>query len=483
MPNAPFIGRKEELRDLKLLLNKKTASLVVVQGRRRIGKSRLVQEFGRQYPFYQFTGFPPNEATTAQSQRDEFARQLNITTGLPELKVDDWSKLFFLLAKEVAENRKIILFDEISWMGSKDPDFLGKLKNAWDLYFKQNPELILILCGSVSAWIEKNILSHTGFLGRISLTLTLHELPLQDCNLFFTSASKNYISCYEKFKILAVTGGIPRYLEEVQLTLTAEENIKRLCFSPKGILFREFNDIFSDLFSKRGIFYKKIVELLVEAPVECNDIFRKLNLLKSGHLSEHLNDLLRSGFISRDYTWHLKTSVESRLSHYRLSDNYLRFYLKYIEKNKPKIERGHFNDRSPISLPGLETILGLQFENIVLNNRKLLWQMIHLSPEEIISDNPFFQRKTENMPGCQIDYLIQTRFNTLYVCEIKFSKHPIDTGIIHEIQRKISTLKRPKGFSCRPVLIHVNGVQEEVIESGYFAQIIDFCDFLNPDKF
>lgn len=123
MKNLPFVGRKEELQDLRLLLKKKTSSLVVIQGRRRIGKSRLIQEFGKDFRFYEFAGIAPTPKTTAQYQRNEFSRQLSTSTGLPELQADDWSKLFLLLASSTKEGRAIILFNEISWMGSKDPDF------------------------------------------------------------------------------------------------------------------------------------------------------------------------------------------------------------------------------------------------------------------------------------------------------------------------------------------------------------------------
>lgn len=128
----PFIGRAEELSALKRFLRKKTASLIVVKGRRRIGKSRLIEEFAKDFTFYSFAGLAPTEETTAQSQRDEFARQLSEQTGLPEVKADDWSKLFLLLFEKIKRGRIILLFDEISWMGSEDPDFLGKIKNAWD---------------------------------------------------------------------------------------------------------------------------------------------------------------------------------------------------------------------------------------------------------------------------------------------------------------------------------------------------------------
>ncbi|MBS0358772.1 MAG: AAA family ATPase [Proteobacteria bacterium] len=475
--SAPFIGREEELEALEKLLKKNSASLVVVRGRRRIGKSRLIEEFAKNHTFYSFAGILPTPETTEQSQRDEFASQLSIQTGLPEVKADDWNKLFSLLAEKTKQGRIIILFDEISWMGSEDPDFLGKLKNAWDLYFKKNPKLILVLCGSASVWIEENILSSTGFVGRISYRLTLEELPLSVCNEFWSTAGK-HISSYEKLKILSVTGGVPRYLEEIKPKLNAEENIKDLCFLKGGPLVNEFNEIFSDLFSKSSRTYKRIIEVLANGALEIKDICKNLKIKRTGFVSKQLDNLIKSGFITRDYTWEFDSGETSRLSHFRLSDNYLRFYLKYIDKHKLKIENNEFAFKSLITLPAWETIMGLQFENLVLKNRYYIKKLLKINSADIVSDNPFFQRKTERLAGCQIDYLIQTKFD-LYICEIKFSKSEIQTNIISEMQKKIKNLHYPKGFSCRPVLIHVNGVHEKVIESGYFSEIIDFSKFLS----
>ena len=96
-----------------------------------------------------------------------------------------------------------------------------------------------------------------------------------------------------------------------------------------------------------------------------------------------------------------------------------------------------------------------------------------------MSDNPFFQRKTLRQPGCQIDYLIQTKYGGLYVCECKFIRGLVQPSIIREMQEKLERFHYPKGFSCRPILIHVNGVHEDVINSGYFSDIIDFGEFLD----
>jgi AAA+ ATPase superfamily predicted ATPase len=120
--SRPFIGRKQEPFEL---LEKKTASLLLIKGRRRIGKSRLVEEVAKNQTFYHFSGTPSVRSTTVQSQLNEFARQLSTQTGIPQIVSNDWSKLFILLHKDTPVDRAIILFDKILFMGSKDRECIG----------------------------------------------------------------------------------------------------------------------------------------------------------------------------------------------------------------------------------------------------------------------------------------------------------------------------------------------------------------------
>lgn len=473
-----FIGRINELEELRAVLDKRTASLVILKGRRRIGKSRLVEEFAKNKKFYAFSGLPPTPETTKQSQLNEFASQLSQMTGIPGIQAEDWNTLFLLLAKHIQKQRVIVLFDEISWMGSKDPDFLGKLKNAWDLHFKKNPKLMLILCGSVSSWIEENIIKSTGFLGCPSLYMSLEELKLDECNQFWKEA-KERISPYEKFKVLSIIGGIPRYLELMNPRLSAEENIHKLCFSKHGLLVDEYDHIFADIFGKRSGVYRSIIEQLIGGVADTEKLSAAVGLARTGTFADYLNDLVLGGFISKDYTWHIKTGKISKLSYYRLKDNYLRFYLKYILPNKARITKGSFDGRTLTALPGWDSIVGLQFENLVINNHKAIIKLLGIRPEDVVFDNPYFQRKTSRQMGCQIDYMIQTRFNSVYVFEIKFSRYEIKSNVIKEMEEKLDRLKLPKQFSYRPVLIHVNGVREDVIDSRYFSDIINFSDLLH----
>lgn len=469
-----FFGRKEEYEMLKALLLKSSSSLVVIRGRRRIGKSRLAQEFSKLFQkHYVFTGLPPTKKTTSASQRKEFRRQMQ-EMGMASYGADDWGDLFSIVGEKCASGRVLIVLDEITWMGNKDPDFLGKLHVSWERHFQHNPKLILILSGSNSAWIEKNILSSTGFMGRISCRLHLHELPLNVCNRFW-GAQTNMISSYEKFKILSVTGGVPRYLEEILPQYTAEKNIFRLGFQKSGILYTEFDNIFSDLFQERNKKYSAIARALVAGSASIDTIAKRLGRAKGGDLSEALTELVESDFIAQDAVWSIKEGVSEKLRVYRLSDNYLRFYLKYIEPNKTKIE-----NKTMKSLPASWlSIMGIQFENLVLNNLDRIIDILKIPPNEVITAGPYLQTETKTRKKCQIDLLIQTKYNQLYIFENKFSKEPLDVDVIKEVKEKIDRIERPRGFSCRPVAININGVTDSLLETEFFSNIIDFSQLLD----
>jgi len=470
-----FIGRRVELELLDTFKKKSTASFIVLMGRRRIGKSRLIKEFGKSFDvFYSFVGLAPDRGVTRVDQLNEFSYQFAKQFNTPRIEFNSWNDALWMLGERLQKGNILLAFDEISWMGYEDPTFLSHIKTFWDEYLKKNPKLIFIVCGSASSWIAKNILSGTGFVGRISHTFTLTELSLQECDAFWP---KN-VAPYEKYKILSITGGIPRYLEEIHPKLPAEENIRQLCFIKGGMLVNEFNQIFSDIFLRGSHIYKKILYSLVSGSKSRNELCQILKISKGGRMSEYLNELELSGFITRDFTWDIATGKDSKLSTYRLKDNYIRFYLKYIDGNLSKINRDTFAFKSLSSLSEWNTVLGLQFENLVLNNRALIHKYLQIRPEDIVVENPFYQHKTPRGGGCQIDYMIQTKYGTLYICEIKFSKNIIGAEVIKEVQQKIDMLQRPKGYSCRPVLIHINGVSDSIVDQDYFVEIIDVFSFL-----
>jgi len=477
-----FVGREPELSKLSNLILKDTASLVVVKGRRRIGKSRLVDEFGKSFSkYYKFAGLPPTENLAGIDQKKEFKNQFEQQFKVPGIDCSDWSHLFYHLAAQTRKGKVLILIDEISWMGDQDRTFLGKLKSAWDLHFKTNQQLILVLCSSVSSWVEKNILSSTGFMGRISLEISLSELPINACLKFWKKTSKR-ISVYEKLKVLSVTGGVPRYLEEITASVSAEENIKRLCFQAEGILVNEFDRLFSDLFDNRSMLYQKIIRILINGTASFNEICQKLKLQKSGVVSQYMEDLIQARFILKYSSWSIKKRQLTKLYKYRISDNYIRFYLKYVDPIKELIQKGHFNFKSVYSLSNWESIMGLQFENLVVNNIGFLFPYIGIHVDNILFEGPYFQKQTKHKTGCQIDYLIQDRFNTLYIIELKFSKGDIPATVIENMKRKIKALDAPKNISIRPVLIYVGTISDSIKYHPIFDRVISFEDILDEQR-
>lgn len=472
-----LFGRKQELNRLEQLLDKNTASFVVVYGRRRVGKSTLIEHFGKSYKMLSFEGLSPRAAITPQDQLDEFSKQLARECNTNYTRFTDWGDAFYELSKYTKKGRMVVLLDEISWMGLEDPDFPGKIKIAWEKYFKKNPKLIFFVCGSVSTWIKKYIVTSTGFHGRISLKIRLQELSLKHCRKFWGSREKK-ISNFEKLKLIATTGGIPKYLEEIYPKLSAEENIRRLAFTEGGILFNDFTNIFTDTLIRKTDIYERIVRMLGEGPIDSRDISDKVGVAKGSYLSSLLDELTTAGFISKYSSWNLKTGKLSTVSQYRLSDNYIRFYLKYIEPNYEKIIAGSFNFRSLSSLPGWSSIMGFAMENLVLSNRNKIKQMLSIMPDEIRCDNPFLQRATKRKPGVQVDYLIQTK-DTLYICEVRFTRTIIRKYIIDEVEEKIKRLPIPTNTSIRPVLIHLGDIHDEVLDAEYFDGIISMENVMN----
>ncbi len=467
-----FVGRESEMAALEALWPRGKSSLVVCRGRRRIGKSTLIQQFGaRADRFLEFQGLPPSaKGSGNQAQLDAFARQLAEQSSLPVFQPDDWLQVFSFLATAIDETqRTVVLLDEISWMGAGDADFAGKLKIAWDTKLKKSPRLILVLCGSISSWIDRNILNSPGFMGRISLELTVDELPLADCSSFW-GKRRHRVSARERLAVLAVTGGVPRYLEEIAPQRSSVENIHNLCFRPESLLYHEFERIFADIFDRRSQSYKRIVGALVDGPKTLSQIAAAMGTQRSGPLSDYLGDLAVSGFVAQDRSYSPATGKPLRTSRYRIRDNYLRFYLKYIEPEKEKIASGIYRDADSISWLNLETIFGIQFETLVLNNLPLVLQKMQLSPATVVAASPFFRKESKTKKGVQVDLLIQTK-HALYPCEVRF-RNRIEASVMDEVRDKVLALVAPTSLSIRPVLIYEGELAEPVAREDFFDHCI-----------
>lgn len=467
-----FYGRDTELSVLEELWEKPIASLVVCRGRRRIGKSTLIGEFAARSKakLFIFEGVAPKPGVTNITQLERFMRQVSEQFGIEYSYVDNWYDAFARLdAALKRRTRTVVLFDEVSWTGKFDPAFPSDLKYAWDNRFKKHPNHIFVVCGSVSSWIAENISNSTAFFGRISRDMIVGELPIADAVKFWGQRI-NRLSTRDITDVLAITGGVPKYLEDVNPALSAAENIRRLCFRPTGQLFQDFKEIFNSVFGDTVSVKRHVLECLVNGPLSCAELADELGIKRGGSLERSLEDLELAGFVSKDPGLNPESGKRARLNRYRLKDNYTRFYLKYIEPHETEIKSGRFAKIDPEGLPEWNTVMGFQFENLILNNVEPLLKKMGLDNVPVLSAAPF--RKTgRGGTGCQIDLLIQTR-KALCVIEVK-RKNDIGEEVEKEVAHKLSCLKIPRDKSVRTVLVYDGHLNPIVKANAYFDFTFD----------
>ena len=474
-----FFGRTTILSQLSELWGRETAALVTCRGRRRIGKSTLIRHFAELSGarLLAFEGYAPEPGMTNGDQLLAFSRQFAEQSGKPFREFGSWFDAFKALGDEVRdEERTVVLLDEISWMGKYDPMFPSELKYAYDNRFHDHEKLLVVVCGSVSSWINKNILANTGFVGRVSMDVIVPELTLSEC-VNFWSERKGRVTAAEITDVLSVTGGVPRYLEEVKPELSADENIKRMCFRPNGYLFRDFNDIFTTVFSSRSPLKRSVLSRLAAGSASGAELAEDLKVARNGQFSALLDELEMSGFVAADSGVNPENGKRHKEIRYRLCDNYSRFYLKYIEPHAVEIMSGRYEFVSLENLPEWSVIMGLQFENLVVNNFKSLLPCLHLSGVQVFSAAPFRKFKNDAERGVQIDLLVQTR-KSVVVVEIK-RQAEIGESVETEMAEKIRRLKIPSAKSVRTALVYSGRLAKAVRGNGYFDSLISIAELLD----
>ena len=467
-----FIGRDREIEDLTGFWGRETGVLITCRGRRRVGKSTLIAEFAMRTAkrFFPIVGLAPRKGMTDARQRLNFCEKIAEYADRECREAETWSKAFRQLDELLDDSgRTVVLLDEISWMGGYDPDFAGYLKEAWDGYLHRHRDLIFVLCGSVSAWIAENILNSTGFVGRDSFDIDLNELSLSDSvKLFGPRADR--LSTTEKLDILSLTGGVPKYLEEVRPELSVDENFGRLCFLPRSLMFREFDDTFSEVFGSRVSTRGRILRLLLDGGLSSSELAEREGKSPNGSYAEALRDLRYAGFVAEDSGLSPLSGKPLKQVRYRIRDNYARFYLKNIEPRAAAIKAGLFSFSSLEQLNGWDGILGLQFQNMILNHISDLFPHLGLEQSLVLSAAPYAQNATKRNRGCQIDLLIRTE-RMLMVVEIKRKKE-IGHDIIDEVEEKVRRLCYDRRLSIRTALVYDGKLSASVPADRYFDFIV-----------
>lgn len=470
-----FYGRKDILDRLMSLFKKRTSSLVTCRGRRRIGKSTLIEVFAQRADarFIKVEGLKPRHKLANADELANFATQLAAQTGCETTPPENWLNAFIRLDREVDDSRRtVVLLDEVSWMAHYDKTFSGTLKIAWDNYFKKHPRLVLVVCGSVSTWIKDNIIEDGSFYGRRSLDIIVPELPISECVKFWGKTASR-IDRREIIDVLSVTGGVPRYLEEIEPGATAVENMNRLCFLPKSLLREDFDEMFSDVITRQPTFTATVMRSLVDGARSVTEISKSLGLEKGGRISEALSQLEEAGIVASDSGKNPENGKDARMVKYRLKDNYSRFYLKYIEPEKAAIDKGSFAFGSLDSLDGWDSVMGLAFENLVLNNVRDIIVPLGFGAAHVLSAAPYSRAASKSGErGVQADLLVQTR-RSMCVVEVKRQRE-IGRDVIDEVEEKVKRIPHRDGMSVRTALIYDGHLAPIVEADGYFDSIVPF---------
>ena len=468
-----FLGRDQELEILHRLTTQ-PLGVATITGRRRVGKSRLATEFARREgrKLIKIEGRDNPQGGNA-AQLAAFAADLSRDTGTPKFNLGTWNDAFNALGTLIQDKQWIVLLDEITWLARHSAECLPELKVFIDHYLNGSGNCLLV-CGSISHWIEQYIHDSDLFVGRISSRIVLQPLPLADCARFWVARD---VSAREILTALCVTGGIPRYLEEIDPRESAEWNIRRLCFEPKGYLVEELPDLIKSSFLNvtRESSVERYLDILASLSGEGKsptEISKDTGIIHNEHLGEQLAALRLSGIVAENPSWSLKTAnFQKRGLPYRVKDPYTRFYVKYIRPHVREIDEGSYRQIVLQQLPGWETIRGLQFESLVTQNMvPSILNRLNLQGVLIERLGPYFQRQTVRQAAVQIDYLIQTG-NTLYVCETKFRKS-IGIAVADEVQEKIKRLAAPRGMTIRKVLIYSGEREQALRDSIYFDRQI-----------
>ena len=476
--NLSFFGRDEIINRLAALWNKRVPSLVTCRGRRRIGKTTLIQQFANRSKarFIKLEGLKPKPKMSNADQLAAFASQLALQTQAERSVPVDWLSAFTRLEREISDDgRTVVLLDEISWMAYYDVTFAGSLKVAWDNLFKRHRRLVLVVCGSVSSWIKDWIIDSGDFYGRRSLDIVVPELPLSECVNFWGPAARR-IGMREMLDVLCVTGGVPRYLEEVDPSLSAADNLRNMFFIPHAPLAVDFDEMFTEVITEQPTFTARVLRSLVDGRKSVSDISRVLGMQRNGHISRALDRLEECGLISSDSSSNPETGEMAREKIYRLSDNHALFYLRYVEPLRESIDRDAYEFVSLDALPEWETTMGFAFENLVVNNFRTLAKFLHLGKAPVLYAAPFRKRGTEGNEGFQIDLAIRQR-RTLWVVEVKRRRN-IGREVIDEVETKARRLHVGRDVSLRRALVYDGNLAPIVETDGCFDALIRFGDLL-----
>jgi len=411
-----IIGRTAEIAIFEEVLNSNSAEFVAVYGRRRIGKTFLIEQVLKKQIVFQFTGA---FNFSMKEQLDNFARSFKKQAKIKKpIEFKSWLHAFEALADYAEKQNKkkskaVIFIDELPWLDSPRAKFIGALEYLWNSRLSKLNSIVLVVCGSAASWINKKIFKSKGGLhNRVTKKIKLKPFTLSE-TLTYCTYKKVNLNHYQITQIYMAIGGTPFYLNALKPGKSPVQQINDICFNPNGLLYDEYDNLYYALF-KNADLHVKLIELLAKKPqgLSQKEITEGLKIKVGGNVTTALEELEASDFISK----HKPIFNQRRNTLYRLIDFYSLFYLKFIANAK----KGKENDFSKIAqLNAYKVWCGYAFENICLLHINKIKKALGITGiYSKVSSWKFLGNS--DYDGAQVDLVIDRNDGIINLCEIKY---------------------------------------------------------------
>jgi hypothetical protein len=431
-----IIGRKEEIAVLQALKASKKAEFVAIYGRRRVGKTYLVRTvFEGQFSF-QLSG---SANTSKKHQLTNFHNELmKISPNSPyKAPPKDWFDAFFRLSvylEKLPVEKKIIFFDELPWFDSHNSGFVPALEYFWNSWASARRDVLLIACGSAASWIINKVINNKGGLhNRLTERIVLHPFTLLETEAFLQAKGGIYTR-YELAELYMILGGIPYYLENLQMNRSIAQNIDRMLFTAGGFLTNEYANLYRSLFLN----YEKhsaVVEVLTKkaSGMLRKELLELAGLPNNGGSTIILEELENSGFIKR----YLPFGKAKRDALYQLVDQFTLFYHAFVKDSKAGGEGAWM---SQINSPKWQAWSGYAFESLCAYHIKSIKKALGISG---VYTEISAWRSMKSEKGAQIDLIIDRNDRIITICEMKFASESftITKDYAEKLQHKIFTFR------------------------------------------
>ncbi len=469
-----YIERTDESAQLTSFAGLKKAGIVVVYGRRRTGKTTLIERTFSSRNIIKFEGVQ-NESEAFQisnfihSLRKYFSAPL-----LSRLNPRTWLEAFEILAEFVSTGTWTVYLEELQWMADYKPALISHLKHVWDNHFSKNNDLLLVLCGSAPSFFETNVIRSQALYNRSMLSINLPPFSPREARAFLPRHSLRTF-----FDAFLTVGGIPVYLERLATDLSVVKSLAEQSFKKDSFFSIEFEKVFVSTFSDVPG-YRKIIEHIGKKGSSTRDgILKHLQAESSGMVSKYLLDLELSGFIEKITPISAK-GESSKLAIYKMRDPYLHFYYAFIRPKLKAIGQSIYQ-RNPLSAMDLKTFnswLGFSFERFCRGNPAIFAQILGFSGIQYNAGALYNRAALNAGSGYQFDLVFQRADKVLTLCEIKYLERPVGTSVIEDFERKVDKLNISNRTTLQRVLITGGEVSKELIERHYFDRIITLAEIL-----